>query len=169
MVGEIVDGDLHVTPRPAPRHAAGRVRDGGQVWGPFNGPPGGPGGTGGWWILVEPELHFGSDVLVPDLAGWRRTRLPQLPEIAFFSLAPDWVCEVLSSSTARFDKTHKLPVYAREGVGHAWLVDPVERTLEVFRLESGKWLLLGTHADDAVVRAEPFAVEELAIERWWVP
>jgi Uma2 family endonuclease len=169
LVAELLDGELVVSPRPAPRHAAAASAIGGQVWGPFHGAPGGPGGPGGWWILYEPEVHFGDTVLVPDLAGWRLARLPELPDTPYFTVAPDWVCEVLSPHTVRLDKTRKLPVYAREGVGRAWLVDPAERTLEVFRLDGGRWVPLGSCADEAVVRAEPFEAVELQIGHWWVP
>ena len=109
-VAEILDGELFLSPRPAPRHAAAASSLGGRVGGPFDG---GIGGPGGWWILDEPELHFGEHVLVPDLAGWRRERMPAIPDVAFFTLAPDWVCEVLSPSTARIDRGEKLPIYAR--------------------------------------------------------
>jgi Uma2 family endonuclease len=134
LVAEIVDGDLHVNPRPSPRHAAASSGLGGALHGPFDR---GRGGPGGWWLLDEPELHLGADVLVPNLAGWRREHLPHLPEQPHFSLAPDWVCEVISPSTAALDRVKKLSIHAREGVRHAWLVDPIGRTLEVLRLDAG--------------------------------
>jgi Uma2 family endonuclease len=121
LVAEILDGDLYTTPRPAPRHADASSGSGAALRGPFDR---GRGGPGGWRILDEPEWHLASDVLVPDLAGWRRERLPRLPEEAFFSLAPDWICEVLSPATAAIDRVKKLSIYGREGVPHAWLVDP---------------------------------------------
>lgn len=127
----------------------------------------GRGGPGDWWILDEPELHLGADVLVPDLAGWRKTRMPHRPDTAYFPLAPDWVCEILSPSTAVVDRVKKLAIYAREGVAHAWLIDPALQTLEVFRLEGGRWVLLGTHAGNEVVRAEPFAEIDLELDRLW--
>jgi hypothetical protein len=99
------------------------------------------GGPGGWWILDEPELHLGADILVPDLAGWRRSRMPTLPETAFFALAPDWACWVLSPSTAQMDRVDKLPIYASHGVNHAWLVDPEAKTLEILSLHEGHWRL----------------------------
>ena len=107
------------------------------------------------------------NVLVPDLAGWRRTRLPQMPDAAYCSLAPDWVCEVLSPSTAALDRGKKLTIYAREQVAHAWLIDPGARTLEVLRLEAGRWTILATHAGSDVVRAEPFAEIELELQALW--
>ena len=164
QVGEILAGDLHVSPRPAPRHARASSGLGAAVFGPFDA---GRGGPGGWWILDEPELHLGSDVLVPDLAGWKRERMPRLPDEAFFSLAPDWVCEVLSPSTDRIDRVKKRPIYAREGVSHLWLVIPASRTLEVSRLEGGRWVLLATYAEDEVVRAEPFEAIELELALLW--
>ena len=121
----------------------------------------GRGGPGGWRILDEPELHLGADVLVPDMAGWRRERLPSLPSEAYFNLPPDWVCEVLSPSTASVDRVKKLAIYAREQVTHAWLVDPIARTLEVLHLEQGRWSIVSSFADFAVVRAEPFDAIEL--------
>ncbi len=121
-VAEILDGELFLSPRPAPRHAVAAVGCSGALGRPFDD---GVGGPGGWWILDEPELHFGEQVVVPDLAGWRRERLPAMPDEAFFSLAPDWVCEVLSPSTERIDRGRKLRIYAEAGVAHAWLVNPV--------------------------------------------
>jgi Uma2 family endonuclease len=164
MVAEIVDGELHVSPRPAPRHAHAASSLGGEIVLPYQR---GRGGPGGWRILFEPELHFGRNVLVPDLAGWRLERMPLLPKASYFSLAPDWVCEVVSPSTASLDRVKKLTIYAREEVGHAWLVDPAARTLEVLRLEAGRWTILATHAGNDVVRAEPFTDIELELAALW--
>jgi Uma2 family endonuclease len=118
-------------------------------------------------VLDEPELHLHEDVLVPDLAGWRRERMRRPPRTAAFTLAPDWVCEVLSLSTRVLDRAVKLPLYAREGVRHVWLVDPEARTLEVFRLEGEHYSLLATHAGPARVRAEPFDAIELELAFLW--
>ena len=162
-VGELIEGELYVSPRPASLHsrAASRL---GTVLGPFDG---GTGGPGGWIILDEPELHFGSRVLVPDLAGWRRERMPELPDVSFFELPPDWVCEVLSPSTERLDRVKKLPIYAEVGVRHAWLAAPLVKTLEVYRLDAtGRWLLLGTHTDGHV-RSEPFEAIEFDVSALW--
>ena len=134
------------------------------IGGPFDH---GIGGPGGWWILDEPELHLGPDVLVPDLAGWRRSRMPEVPNVPFSTLAPDWVCEVLSPSTTTLDRTKKLDIYAREHVGHAWLVDPIARTLEVLRREDGRWLIRATHAGSDVVRATPFGEVDLDLRGLW--
>jgi Uma2 family endonuclease len=165
-VAELLDGELHVSPRPAPPHALAASAVAGELWGPFHT---GRGGPGGWWILSEPELHLGEDVAVPDVAGWRRSRLPALPEAAYFDLAPDWICEVVSPSTEGRDRSLKMKTYGREGVGHAWLVNPLARTLEVYRRSSEGWVLLATHVGDVVVRAEPFDAAELRLAAWWPP
>jgi Uma2 family endonuclease len=119
-------------------------------------------------ILDEPELHLGLDVLVPDLAGWRRERMPHIPmEKAAFDLAPDWVCEVISPGTAARDRTQKPAIYGRERVSYVWLLDPLARTLEVFRLEGARSLAVGAWREDALVRAEPFASFELELAVLW--
>ena len=137
-VAEIIDGVLYTQPRPASPHALATSSLGSDLIAPFQF---GRGGPGGWWIIDEPELHLGEDILVPDLAGWRRERMPAYPDVAYFTLPPDWVCEVLSASTRRIDLHGKRPIYAREGVAHLWLVDPVDRTLEAFELRAGEWVL----------------------------
>jgi len=164
LVAEIVDGELHASPRPAPRHAVAYARATRLLESAFDS---GRTGPGGWWILAEPELHLGADVLVPDLAGWRRTRMPRVPETAYFPLAPDWVCEILSPSTASLDRTQKLAIYSREGVGHAWLIDPISRTLEILRLEADSWRTVVAHAGEATVRAEPFDAIEFSLAEFW--
>ncbi len=163
-VGELIEGELYASPRPAFPHTTASSRLGVKLGGPFDL---GEGGPGGWYILDEPELHLGEDVLVPDLGGWRRERMPKPLRTAATSLAPDWVCEVLSPSTRALDRGAKLPVYAREGVRHVWLLDPEARTLEVFRLEGTRYTLLGTHTGLARVRAEPFEALELALAVLW--
>ena len=164
LVAEILHGELHASPRPALRHSRTERSLGSAIGGPYDD---GVGGPGGWWILTEPELHLGADVLVPDLAGWRRTRMPEVPDAAYATIAPDWVCEILSPSTAKIDRVRKLAIYAREAVAHAWLIDPALQTLEVFRLEGGRWVLLGTHAGIEVVRADPFGEVDLELARLW--
>jgi Uma2 family endonuclease len=165
QVAELIDGVLHVSPRPAKPHAIAASILGGELLPPFRR---GRGGPGGWVMIFEPELHFAADVLVPDLAGWRRERMPVITtDEAFFTLAPDWICEVLSPSTAKLDRIEKLPIYAGAEVRHAWLIDPLLRTLEVLRLERGRWVLLATHRDDELVRAEPFEVFELELGILW--
>jgi Uma2 family endonuclease len=160
LVAEILDGELYTTPRPAPRHANAGSALLALLRGPFDH---GRGGPGGWRILFEPELHLADDVLVPDIAGWRRERLPALPERAYFTEAPDWACEILSPSTAAMDRAKKLTVYARERVSHVWLVDPIARTLEVLRLESGRWTIVSTFTGQDLPRAEPFEAIELEL------
>jgi Uma2 family endonuclease len=164
LVAELIHGVLHTHPRPRSSHARATSVLGSELGSPFDR---GRGGPGGWLILDEPELHLGEDVLVPDLAGWRRERMPEMPDTAAFELAPDWICEALSPSTEAIDRTEKLPIYARAGVRHVWLVNPTIRTLEVLRAEAGAWLLVGTFHDDARVRAEPFDAIELELGALW--
>jgi Uma2 family endonuclease len=127
----------------------------------------GRGGPGGWIILYEPELHLGADILVPDLGGWRRSRLPAVPRAAFLEVAPDFACEVLSPGTVRVDRERKLPIYARERVSHVWLVDPLERVLEVFRLDGDGYRVVATRGGTDRVRLEPFAEIELELSALW--
>jgi len=167
MVAEIVDGELYTSPRPATPHARAEVAVA-RALGPFDDDPSSSGAVGGWWILIEPELHLGEDVLVPDLAGWRRSRMPAIPNAAAIALAPDWVCEIVSPRTSRLDRAHKMPAYAREGVEHLWLIEPLGRTLEVYRIEGGPWVLVETHADAARARVAPFEALEVDLSRWWL-
>ncbi len=163
-VAEVVDGKLSVQPRPASVHAVAGSALGFALGPPFSWKRGGP---GGWVLIDEPELHLGADIVVPDMAGWRRERMPRAPRAPFFTLAPDWICEVLSPSTRRWDRVRKLPMYAREKVAHAWLVDPIDKTLEVLRLVDGHWMLVGTHSGEDVIRAEPFDAIELELALLW--
>jgi Uma2 family endonuclease len=166
MVAEVVDGELYTHPRPRPLHAEVASVLGMDLGSAFRR---GRGGPGGWWILDEPELHLGPepDIIVPDLAGWRRARMSALPDEAYFSLSPDWACEVLSTSTAQLDRTRKVPIYAREKVPHVWLVDPDAKTLEIFELDGDTYRLAATHGGDAVVRAVPFDAIELELAALW--
>jgi hypothetical protein len=165
LVGEILFGRLHTHPRPAPRHVRAYSALGYTIGGPFDG---GVGGPGGWWILDEPEVHLDGHVLVPDLAGWRRERLPVLPETAWFELAPEWVCEILSPGTTRTDRAIKMPIYAEQGVPHLWLVDPDARTLEVYQSQANRrWLLLDTLKDEDTVRQPPFEAIEFSLGALW--
>jgi Uma2 family endonuclease len=166
LIGEILHGQLITQPRPAPRHARSASIIGGELMSPFDL---GRGGPGGWWILDEPEVHLGPHILVPDLAGWRRARMPVFPETAYFTLAPDWVCEVLSPGTARTDRVVKMPIYAAQGAAWLWLVDPDQRTLEVYRLLEGHWLLELTALQDDEVAAPPFAEHRFSLADLWVP
>jgi Uma2 family endonuclease len=166
--GEILAGELVVSPRPAPPHARAASALGGVLY-PFD--RDGGDGPGGWWIDDEPELHLDVDpdfpVVVPDLAGWRTERLPTLPETVAYTVRPDWVCEVLSPSTAADDRKLKMPFFAAAGIAHLWLVDPLAMTLEAYRLEGARWLLLRTWAGEDRVRAEPFEAIELRLAALW--
>ena len=167
MIGEIIDGELVVTPRPSPRHSHTASVLGGELIPPYRF---GRGGPGGWIILGEVEILFGRDLLVPDLSGWRRERFPGWPSENWFSVAPDWVCEVLSPGTAARDKVAKLNIYASHGVQHYWLVDPHHRTLDVLQLgPDHRWVVWGSFAGDAKVRAEPFPETELNLQDLWAP
>ena len=143
VTGEILNGELYTQARPAGRHGVSAIALGADLAAPFGF---GRGGPGGWWIIPEPEVHFIRDmeVAVPDLTGWRRERMPSIPEGHRFEVVPDWVCEILSPSTAKKDRVVKLPLYARYGVAHVWLVDPAAQTLEAFELKENHWLLIAT-------------------------
>lgn len=125
----------------------------------------------GWWIIDEPELHLvrDSQVLVPDIAGWRCKRMPRLPKDRRFEVVPDWVCEILSPSTARKDRVIKMPVYARFGVAYLWLLDPIARTLETFALDAERWVVTGRFEGNDVVSVAPFAAVKLELTNLWVP
>jgi Uma2 family endonuclease len=167
LVAEVIDGELFLSPRPAKRHTLAASKLGAKLdlFG-----SGGGGAGGGWLILDESELHLGKEpaILVPDLAGWRAARMPRLDDDeAFFTLPPAWICEVVSPSTGRLDRIRKLPIYVAEGVLHAWIVDPLQRSLEVYRNQDGKWLIVSTHANQEKVRAEPFEAFELELGLLW--
>lgn len=164
LVAEIIGGRLVTHPRPRPRHAAAASGLGVKLGGSFHY---GDSGPGGWWILDEPEVHLGADVVVPDLAGWRRERMPRLPDTAWFELAPDWVCEVVSPSTARIDRLDKRDIYGRSGVSFLWFVDPEARTLEAFELRAGAWVLIAAHGDDDTVAVPPFDAVPLPLGALW--
>ena len=169
LVAEILFGQLVTHPRPAPRHARAASVLGGKIGDPFDF---GSDGPGGWVILDEPELHLGEHVVVPDLAGWRRETLPQLPETAWFETPPDWVCEVLSPKTVRYDRLEKRNIYASFKVRHLWLVDPDAQTVETFELRDKngggtKWLLLATYAGDSDIAAPPFAAAPFNLKPLW--
>ncbi len=154
-VAEILNGRLVTQPRPAPKHACSSSVLDRKIGSPFH--DGDNGGPGGWIILVEPELHLGRQICVPDLAGWRRENMPSLPETAWFETPPDWICEVLSPSAARYDRNEKREIYADFGVSHLWFVDPDIQTLEAFELRDKEWVLIATLCEDAEVAVAPFA------------
>jgi len=163
FIAEILDGDLYASPRPPLPHVRatsvllarlGAAFDLGDE-------------PGGWIMLFAPELHFGNDVLVPDIAGWRRERLPSLPNVAYLTLAPDWICEVVSPATEIIDRAQKLRIYAREGVAFVWLVDPLRQSLEVLAFESGNLEWIEGHHGSVRVRARPFDDIELELSALW--
>ena len=166
LVAELIDGELYTWPRPAAPHARassilerrlGRAFDDGED------------GPGGWWIITEPELDLNGPHMVPDLAGWRRERMPDYPDTTGCTVVPDWVCEIQSPGNARYDRVVKLPKYALYGVKHVWLVDTTAKTLEVLRLEDDHWIVAGNYGGDDVVRAEPFDAVELKLASLWLP
>ena len=164
LVAEIIYGKLHSHPRPAPKHARASSSLGGELVSSYDT---GRYGPGGWWILDEPELHLDSDIFVPDLSGWKRKRMPKLPETAWFELVPDWACEILSPSTARIDRAEKMPLYAHYGVQHLWLIDPNLETLEAYKLQNDKWVLLTTLDGNKPVSVEPFDAIEFPLSVLW--
>lgn len=164
--GEIIAGELFVSPRPASPHIQVAAVLGMDLGAPFQR---GKGGPGGWWILPEPELHLGAHVLVPDLAGWTVARMPSPPrDVGFYTLAPDWICEITSPRTAATDRVRKLPIYGEEGIKYAWLVNPIDRTIEAFVREGTRWILSGTFAGDEPACIEPFDAVPLDLAALWV-
>jgi Uma2 family endonuclease len=166
VTGEIIKGVLHTQPRPTARHALAASAVEGELYNPYHK---GRGGPGGWWILVEPEVHFirDTEVLVPDLAGWRRERMPVLPEDHRFEVVPDWVCEVLSPSTYRKDRVIKMKTYAQYGVAYLWLIDPLARILEAYALDEGHWTVAGLYQGQDEVSVAPFDAIAIALGDLW--
>lgn len=164
-MAETLNGSLVFRSRFANRQINAKSVIGMEIGFRFHG-RGGAGGPGGWWILDEPEIHLGDDVVIPTLAGYRQDRLPELGDGLFLKVAPDWVCEVLSPNSTRTSSV-KLPIYSREQVRHVWLVDPLARTLVVFRHTGSQWLLVADYGDSSLVRVEPFDAIELDIARVW--
>lgn len=165
LVGEIIHGRLVTHRCLAPKQAVAHSAIGAELSSRFQHRRY---GSGGWWILDKPELHLGSDILVPDLAGWRRERLPRMPDTAYFTLPPDWVCEVLSPSTARVDRADKMPIYAAQGIPFLWLIDPDLHTLEVFVLSEGRWVLESIYQENDLVSAPPFDASTISLADLWV-
>jgi Uma2 family endonuclease len=169
MVAERIDDVVYATPRPGSLHAQAHLQLAVLLVRGAEGTGGPAARGGGWRVLPEPELHLGArpDVLVPDLAAWRRERMPELPETTAFTLVPDWVCEVLSPSNARMARVQKLRVYARAGVRHVWLVDPREQRVEVLRLEGHHYSLVGSGGGSDRLRGEPFEEFEFPLGELW--
>ena len=166
ITGEILHGQLQTQPRPAGPHAVAASRLGARLCGTYDF---GVGGPGGWWIIDEPELHFVRDteILVPDLAGWRRERMLEIPRDQRFEVVPDWICEVLSPATRSKDREIKMPLYARYGVAHAWLVDPDTRELEAYELRRREWVQLGSYGADDTVETTPFEAATFRVAELW--
>lgn len=163
-IAELLEGELFLSPGPAPRHSRTASALTSDLHDAFDR---GRSGPGGWWILFEPELHHGDDVLVPDIAGWRRVRLATIPEIPWFETPPDWICEIVSPSTERVDRTRKLPLYAAFGVELAWIVEPALRTIEILRRTSTGFALVGAHFGDTMINAQPFEAVTIELGRIW--
>lgn len=164
LVAEIIRGALVTHPRPSPRHAGATFALGNRIGPSYQD---GIGGPGGWIFFNEPELHLGGNVVVPDIAGWRRERMPAFPKKAYFDLAPDWVCEVISDATEHYDKNAKRAIYGESGVPFLWLLDPRGKLLEVFQLAAGKWLLFQTFTGGDEVRAVPFDATPFPLGQLW--
>ncbi|WP_095961738.1 Uma2 family endonuclease [Corallococcus macrosporus] len=166
VVGEIIDGTLYAHPRPMAGHSYLESRLIAELDGPFQR---GRGGRDGWWLLTEPGIQVeGSPEFVPDLAGWRRERVPEFPT-SRWTLAPDWACEILSPSTRAYDQRIKRPFYARIGIRHLWFIDLDARTLIVSELMNDRWVELGVHGDEDIIRAAPFEDFELKLGALWPP
>ena len=164
MRAEIIYGQLNLQPQPASPHQRVTSVLGGKLGDPFDF---GDDGPGGWVILDEPELHLGDNIVVPDLAGWRRARMPVMPEAPYFTLAPDWVCEVLSPSTMRRDRVEKRLVYADAGVQHLWHIDPAAKTLEAYELRDGNWVLTHVRSGDDTCDVPPFDAAPFSLGALW--
>ncbi len=164
-IAEVVDGELSLQPRPNVRHARAATRLTGALDEAFGRKKG---GHGGWIILFEPEIHVGGNILVPDIAGWLRTSVESLDlEAAYFDTRPDWVCEILSPPTQVLDRSRKMDLYAAEGVGHLWFVDPAAKMLEAYQRSADGWLRLGTWSDDATPNVAPFDALDLELALLW--
>ncbi|MEW6267621.1 MAG: Uma2 family endonuclease [Thermodesulfobacteriota bacterium] len=166
MTGQIIEGELQAFPRPHYRHANAVSAVGSELKPPYQFGRGG--GPGGWIILIEPEVKLGENLLVPDLAGWKKERLAAPPQENWTTVPPDWVCEILCPNTYRLDRTRKMDIYAEHGVAFLWLVDPLTKILETFKLQDGKWLVLKNYAENDKARAEPFPEVEIDLANlWW--
>lgn len=164
---EIIDAQIVALPTPRPRHSKPQRALGSFIGKPFDDDDG-FGGPGGWWIFVEVDVQLGEHVVRPDLSGWRRERLPE-PDQRPITLAPDWICEILSESNEAHDRVTKRRLYAEQGVAYYWIVDPEARTLEALRLEAGRWVDAGSFDETETARVAPFEAVELPIGRLFLP
>jgi len=164
LVAEIIDGTLLTHPRPSLRHSGAANALSAKLTSPFQW---GTGGPGGWVFFVEPEIKLGDDLVVPDIAGWRRERLGSYPETNYLTVVPDWVCEVLSGSTEKRDRTLKMRIYGDAGMPHSWLIDPRLQVLEAFKLDDGEWKKAGDWNSDDIVRAVPFDAISFSLADLW--
>ena len=161
---EIVAGEIRLLPHPQPRHVRSTSVLGARLlrsfgWDSDDGP-------GGWVIFHEPELQLEDEIRAPDLAGWRLERYEE-PDGNPITLVPDWICEVLSPSTARSDRSEKMPLFARCGVGHVWIVDPAMKTLEVYRRRGSVWIAVSSHGNDDQIAPEPFDAMPFDLGSLW--
>ena len=169
LVAEIMGGDLYLRERPAPRTGLAMSRLSAGLQGAFalgrSAPD--PLFVQDWWILREPELRLGGQILAPDLVGWRRERMERLPDTQYLTLAPDWVCQVLSTEQHRRELPDRRRLYARERVRHLWLVHLAERALEAFELRHGGWVPIATAKDDEPVSIRPFDAITFSLGDLW--
>ena len=166
QTGEILNGQLHTQPRPAGPHGRAESALESDLFQKFDR---GHGGPGGWWILIEPEIHFIRDieVTVPDIAGWQRKRMPEIPRDHRFEVIPDWICEIVSPSTESKDRQIKMPLYAHYGVNHLWLVDPIKKTLEGYQCNGGEWTIIGSYRGQEEARVAPFDAVSIELKDLW--
>jgi Uma2 family endonuclease len=155
---ELFAGEVVAQPSPSFSHQVIQSALSHAIGGPFHYDRNGP---GGWWIVPDVDVRFTPhDVVRPDHSGWLRARMPTPPVRRPVDVVPDWICEILSTSNARRDRGYKSDLYARHGVGHYWIVDPVERLLEAYDLHAGRWLRIGTYDQTMVARIAPFEAVE---------
>jgi len=167
IVGEIIDGVLYTMTKPRMRHQRTGTGISADLRGPFDL---GRGGPGGWWIVTEPGIELpNTPEISPDVAGWRRERMPEMPGDEPIRVVPDWVCEILSKNTRRHDQVVKMPYYAKIGVAYAWVADAEARVLVAYRLESGAWRVIGTYSNETEARIEPFDTVPVNVADWWPP
>lgn len=165
MTGEIINGELVVSPRPSRRHILASSFLGGEIIPPYcHGRGGGP---GGWIILLEPEIGLGEHILVPDLAGWKAERYPEEEPHNWISVSPDWVCEIMSPGTETHDRDEKMSIYAAHGLPHTWLINPIIRTLEAYKLVNEGWFRFAIFSGDKKIRVEPFSEAEIDLRVLW--